>query len=91
MSMPKGATLVNTARKEVIDEQGVVRALTEREDLKYITDIAAGNQAELDENSASGCLPPPKMGPRPPRPISTRVWPQPPNRRFFRNGNTRFR
>jgi len=26
-----------------------VRALTEREDLKYITDIAAGNQAELDE------------------------------------------
>jgi len=37
MSMPKGATLVNTARKEVIDEQGVVRALTEREDLKYIT------------------------------------------------------
>ena len=49
MSMPKGATLVNTARKEVIDEAGLVRALTEREDLKYITDIAAGNQAELDE------------------------------------------
>lgn len=49
MSMPKGATLVNTARKEVIDEQGVVRALTEREDLKYVTDIAAGIQPELDE------------------------------------------
>lgn len=49
MSMPKGATLVNTARKEVIDEAGVLRALTEREDLKYITDIAAGNQSELDE------------------------------------------
>ena len=49
MSMPKGATLVNTARKEVIDEEGLMRALTEREDLKYITDIAAGNQAELDE------------------------------------------
>lgn len=49
MSMPKGATLVNTARKEVIDETGVLRALTEREDLKYITDIAAGNQSELDE------------------------------------------
>ena len=47
--MPKGATLVNTARKEVIDEAGLVRALEEREDLKYITDIAAGNQAELDE------------------------------------------
>ncbi len=49
MSMPKGATLVNTARKEVINEAGLMQALTEREDLKYITDIAAGNQAELDE------------------------------------------
>ena len=40
-SMPKGATLVNTARKEVIDEQGLIRAFEERADLKYITDIAA--------------------------------------------------
>ena len=40
---------VNTARKEVIDEEGLMRALTEREDLKYVTDIAAGNQAALDE------------------------------------------
>ena len=47
MSMPKGATLVNTARKEVIDEEGVVRAMTEREDLKYITDIAPDAQAEM--------------------------------------------
>ncbi len=49
MSMPKGATLVNTARKEVIDEEGLARALAEREDLKYVTDIAAATQAELDE------------------------------------------
>lgn len=49
MSMPKGATLVNTARKEVIDEEGIARALAEREDLKYITDIAADTQAELNE------------------------------------------
>lgn len=49
MSMPKGAALVNTARKEVIDEQGLMRALTEREDLKYITDIAPSIQSELDE------------------------------------------
>ena len=47
MSMPKGSTLVNTARKEVIDEAGVVRAMTEREDLKYITDIAPDAQAEM--------------------------------------------
>ena len=48
-SMPKGATLVNTARKEVIDEVGLAKALTEREDLKYATDIAADTQAALDE------------------------------------------
>lgn len=39
-SMPKGATLVNTARKEVIDEAGLCRALAEREDLKYVSDVA---------------------------------------------------
>ncbi len=49
MSMPNGATLVNTARKEVIDEEGLRRALAEREDLKYITDIAAAIQPELNE------------------------------------------
>lgn len=49
MSMPKGATLVNTARKEVIDEEGVKQAMSEREDLKYITDIAPANAAEMEE------------------------------------------
>lgn len=48
-SMPKGATLVNTARKEVIDEEGLAKAMAEREDLKYVTDIAADSQAELNE------------------------------------------
>ncbi|GHV01099.1 D-3-phosphoglycerate dehydrogenase [Bacteroidia bacterium] len=47
--MPKGGTLVNTARKEVIDEEGLVKALTERPDLKYATDIAADLQAILNE------------------------------------------
>ena len=46
-AMPKGATLVNTARKEVIDEAGLLQALTEREDLKYATDIAPAIQEEL--------------------------------------------
>ena len=47
--MPKGATLVNTARKEVIDEDGLMRALEERPDLKYITDVAPDNYAALKE------------------------------------------
>ena len=37
--MPKGATLVNTARKEVIDEDGLIAALETRADLKYVADI----------------------------------------------------
>ena len=45
--MPKGATLVNTARKEVIDEAGLKKALAERADLKYVTDIAPDNIDEL--------------------------------------------
>lgn len=40
MSMPKGATIVNTARKEVIDEAGLAKAMDERADLKYVTDVA---------------------------------------------------
>ena len=37
--MPKGGMLVNTARKEVIDEEGLIALMQERADLKYITDI----------------------------------------------------
>lgn len=37
--MKKGAVLVNTARKEVIDETGLLTLLKERTDLKYVTDI----------------------------------------------------
>lgn len=47
--MPKGATLVNTARKEVIDEAGLEKALEDRPDLKYVTDVAPDNLAELQE------------------------------------------
>lgn len=37
--MKKGGILLNTARKEVIHEEGLLKLLAEREDLKYITDI----------------------------------------------------
>lgn len=48
-SMPKGGTLVNTARKEVIDEAGLAKAMAERTDLKYITDIAPDTASALTE------------------------------------------
>ena len=47
--MPKGATVVNTARKEVIDEDGLMKALEERPDLKYVTDVMPDNYAALQE------------------------------------------
>lgn len=37
--MPKGGILVNAARKEVIDEEGLLKLMNEREDLRYIADI----------------------------------------------------
>jgi D-3-phosphoglycerate dehydrogenase (EC 1.1.1.95) len=49
MKLPKGATLVNTARKEVIDEAGLEKALAERSDLKYVTDVAPDKLAALQE------------------------------------------
>lgn len=48
--MPKGALLVNTARKEVVDEQGLQKALAERTDIKYATDVAPDNYAQLRED-----------------------------------------
>jgi len=90
MSMPKGATLVNTARKEVIDEQGVVRALTEREDLKYITDIAAGNQAELDEKFGKRVFATAKKAETAEANINAGLAAATQIVDFFRNGNTRF-
>ncbi len=48
-SMPEGATLVNTARKEVIDEEGMKRVFAERADLRYLSDIAPECREELEE------------------------------------------
>jgi len=47
--MKKGAALINTARKEVIDEEGLKKVMAEREDLKYATDIAPDCHAEMVE------------------------------------------
>ena len=49
MKMPEGACLVNTARKEVIDEAGLELALALRTDLKYVTDVAPDRLSALQE------------------------------------------
>ena len=58
--MPKGGCLVNTARKEVIDEAGLEKALEERPDLKYITDVAPGNYEALKEKFGTRIFATPK-------------------------------
>lgn len=45
--MPKGGLLINTARREVIDEPSLAEALEQRPDIKYVADIAPSNADEL--------------------------------------------
>ncbi len=47
--MPKGATLVNTARKEVVDEEGLLRIFAERPDFKYMSDVEPDCKSEIAE------------------------------------------
>ncbi|HPE33753.1 MAG TPA: NAD(P)-dependent oxidoreductase [Bacteroidales bacterium] len=46
--MPENAVLVNTARKEIIDEEGLLKMFETRPDFKYISDIAPDCQAEIE-------------------------------------------
>jgi D-3-phosphoglycerate dehydrogenase len=63
-AMPENAVLVNTARAEVIDEAGLLEALKERTDLRYLTDIAPSDatDAALRELGKRYFRTPKKMG-----------------------------
>ncbi|MDE6332168.1 MAG: 3-phosphoglycerate dehydrogenase, partial [Muribaculaceae bacterium] len=62
-SMPKNGVLVNTARKEVIDEEGLERALADRSDLRYVSDVRSGNaDALLEKFPGRVFFTPKKMG-----------------------------
>ncbi len=45
--MPKNAVLVNTARKEVINEEDMLKMFAERDDFKYISDVAPDCKDEI--------------------------------------------
>jgi len=61
--MPKGATLVNTARKEVIDEKSLLEVMENRKDFKYISDIEPGCKNIFEEKYAGRFyFTPKKMG-----------------------------
>lgn len=58
--MPQGAFLINTARKEVVNEEDLVKLMAEREDFKYATDIAPENLAQLKEKFGNRVFATPK-------------------------------
>ncbi|MBO4379592.1 MAG: 3-phosphoglycerate dehydrogenase [Muribaculaceae bacterium] len=47
--LPKGGVLINTARKEVVDEEGLEKALADRADIRYVADVKPDNAAALEE------------------------------------------
>jgi D-3-phosphoglycerate dehydrogenase len=62
-SMPRNGVLINTARKEVIDEPGLEEALERRPDLKYVADVRPDNADRLQERFAGRVFfTPKKMG-----------------------------
>ncbi len=60
--MKKGAVLVNTARKEIVDEDGLLQLMSEREDIKYVSDIKPDKDAEFAKFEGRYFSTPKKMG-----------------------------
>lgn len=60
--MPKDGILVNAARKEVIDEEGLLKLMNEREDLRYIADIMPDMDEEFKKFGTRYFATPKKMG-----------------------------
>lgn len=62
-TMKDGATLINTARKEVINEEDLVKIFEQKETFHYISDIAPDNKAVLEKDYGARCFfTPKKMG-----------------------------
>ena len=60
--MKKGGIVVNTARKEVINEPELIKLMGEREDLKYVTDIKPDADADFAKFEGRYFSTPKKMG-----------------------------
>lgn len=63
MKMPENGVLVNTARKEVIDEEGLLKAFNERQDLTYVADVMPSmNFDDVNAKKRRVFVTPKKMG-----------------------------
>jgi D-3-phosphoglycerate dehydrogenase len=61
--LPKNGVLINAARKEVIDEDGLAKALEERPDIRYVADVKPDNAEALEAKYPERVLfTPKKMG-----------------------------
>ena len=89
--MSKGATLINTARKEVINEPELIKLMAEREDLKFITDIKPDADAELAKFEGRYFSTPKKMGAQTAEAnINAGIAAAKQINAFFANGDTKF-
>lgn len=72
--MPKNAVLINTARKEIINEESLAEALRQRADVRYIADVKPDTAAAMAEEFGTRVFfTPKKWEHRQPRPTSTQV------------------
>lgn len=89
--MKKGGIVVNTARKEVIDEAGLLKLMAEREDVKYITDIMPDADAEFKKFEGRYFSTPKKMGAQTAEAnINAGIAAAKQINAYFKDGDTRF-
>lgn len=91
-NMPQGAMLVNTARKEVINEDELIQFMLERKDFRYLTDIMPAADQKMTELFESRYFSTPKkMGAQTAEAnINAGIAAAKQIVDFLQNGNTRF-
>ncbi len=89
--LPKNGILINTARKEVINEPELLKLLADRQDLKYITDIKPDADEEFKKFEGRYFSTPKKMGAQTAEAnINAGIAAAKQINAFFKDGDTKF-